>query len=199
MIPLLIAASLLASPSPAESVAVGAEAPNFTLTDVNGKSHNLSDFRGKYVVLEWTNEGCPFVIKHYSTQNMQAAQKKATDMGAIWLSIVSSAPGKQGHITPETGKALYKRGGFKSTALLMDEDGAVARQFKAKTTPHMYVIDPKGVLRYMGAVDDRPTPQPEDVKGAKNYVLAALTELMAGKDVSVTATQPYGCSVKLKN
>ncbi|CAN1554926.1 resA Thiol-disulfide oxidoreductase ResA [Fimbriimonadaceae bacterium] len=180
----------------AEPPKIGEIAPEFSLVDTNGKSHNFSDFRGKIVVLEWTNDGCPYVMKHYGTGNMQKAQKTATDQGVVWLSIVSSAKGKQGYVEGPQGNALMKEKGFKSTALLLDPDGKVGKLYQAKTTPHMFVLDASGKVAYMGAIDDKATPFPESVKGARNYVLEAITALKAGKTPAIAATQPYGCSVK---
>jgi len=183
----------------AEPPKIGEIAPGFSLVDTNGKSHNISDFRGKIVVLEWTNDGCPYVMKHYGTGNMQKAQKTATDQGVVWLSIVSSAKGKQGYVEGPQGNALMKEKGFKSTALLLDSDGKVGKLYQAKTTPHMFVLDASGKVAYMGAIDDKATPFPESVKGARNYVLEAITALKAGKTPAIAATQPYGCSVKYGN
>lgn len=179
-------------------VEIGKAAPAFTLTDTNGKTRSLGDFAGKYVVLEWTNQDCPFVKKHYGSGSMQKTQKWATEKGVVWLSIISSAEGNQGFVTTADGKKLFKEKGFNSTALLLDPDGKVGKSYGARTTPHMYVIDPKGTLIYMGGIDDKPTPNPEDLKGAKNYVISALEEAMAGKEVSTPTSRPYGCSVKYK-
>jgi len=175
---------------------IGSAAPAFTLTDSNGKSHNLSDFEGKYVVLEWTNHQCPFVVKHYASGNMQKTQEWATKQGAVWLNIISSKEGAQGYITAEQANTMMKEKGFKCNATLFDTNGNVGRAYGAKTTPHMYVIDPKGTLIYMGGIDDKPTANQADIPGARNHVKEALTEAMAGKPVSVAVSQPYGCSVK---
>lgn len=166
---------------------VGTAAPTFSGTDINGKSVSLSDFKGKYVVLEWVNPDCPFVKKQYDPGTMQNLQKTYTKKGVAWVSIDSSAPGKQGHLTPEQGKAMLKEKGASPTTLILDPDGAIGRLYGAKTTPHMFIIDPQGKLVYAGAIDD---------KGSKNYVQAALDEVLAGKSVSTPVTQPYGCSVK---
>lgn len=175
---------------------VGQPAPEFTLTDSNGQSHNLSDFKGKFVVLEWLNHGCPFVVKHYESGNMQNLQKEYTGKDVVWLSIVSSAPGKQGHMSPEeTNKAKAEKGSA-ATAVLLDEDGTVGKLYDAKVTPELYVINPAGVLVYAGAIDDKKSTDPADVAGAKNYVKQALDEAMAGKPVSEPSTTAYGCSVK---
>lgn len=191
-----VSAVVFAGKGPAPVVEIGKTAPAFTLTDTNGKARNLSDFSGKYVVLEWTNHQCPFVVKHYSSGNMQKTQKWAKDKGVVWLSIVSSAEGKQGYLTPDEANKLMKEKGFNSAAMLMDSDGKVGKLYGARTTPHMYVIDPKGTLIYMGGIDDKATPNVADLKEAKNYVIQALEESMAGKDVSVPTSRPYGCSVK---
>ena len=175
---------------------VGQPAPEFTLTDSNGQSHKLSDFKGKFVVLEWLNHGCPFVVKHYESGNMQNLQKEYTGKDVVWLSIVSSAPGKQGHMNPEeTNKAKAEKGSA-ATAVLLDEDGTVGKLYDAKVTPELYVINPAGVLVYAGAIDDKKSTDPADVAGAKNYVKQALDEAMAGKPVSEPSTTAYGCSVK---
>ncbi|MFZ0711018.1 MAG: thioredoxin family protein [Terrimicrobiaceae bacterium] len=185
-----LAASVYASPQ------VGKPAPNFTLKDLSGQSHELSDFKGKYVVLEWVNFGCPFVKKHYGSKNMQKLQKEFVDKGVVWLSICSSAPGKQGNETPDAAKSGLAEFGSAATAYLDDEDGTVGKLYQAKTTPDMFVVNPEGVLIYAGAIDDKPTPDPSTVAGANNYVRAALEEATAGKAVSVPSTKPYGCSVK---
>lgn len=175
---------------------VGAAAPAFTATDSNGKTHSLSDFKGKTVVLEWTNDQCPFVKKHYESNNMQKLQKEATDKGVVWLSVVSSAPGQQGHVDGQKANELTKNRSASPTAVLLDPDGKLGRTYDARTTPHMFVIDPQGVLQYAGAIDDKPSSNPEDVAGAKNYVRAALDSVLAGQPVQVATSQPYGCSVK---
>jgi peroxiredoxin len=184
------------TPTVEESAKIGAPAPAFTLPDVAGKSHNLSDFAGKYVVLEWTNYGCPYVVRHYKDGHMQSLQAKAKEKGVVWLSVVSSAPGTQGYVTAETGTKLFADQGFKSAGLLLDPAGTVGKTYGAKTTPHMYVIDPKGVLIYNGAIDSIRSADAADNAKATNYVMQALEESMAGKPVSVPTTQPYGCSVK---
>ncbi|MGK2286737.1 thioredoxin family protein [Pedomonas sp. V897] len=175
---------------------VGAPAPAFTATDINGKTHALSDYKGKTVVLEWHNPECPFVKKHYDSGNMQALQKSATSDGVVWLTINTSAEGKQGHLTPQAAKDLLAAQKAAPSAYLLDTDGKVGRLYEAKTTPHMFVIDPKGTLVYMGAIDDKPTANPDDIKTAKNYVTAALASVKAGQPVADSATKPYGCSVK---
>lgn len=174
----------------------GALAPGFTLTDAAGKSHDLAAYKGKWVVLEWVNYDCPFVKKHYGSGNMPKHQKLAKDKGAVWLSINSSAPGKQGHFE---GAELAKRIGESKAQVdgyLLDPDGKVGRLYKAKTTPHMFVIDPDGKVAYAGAIDDKPSADQADVPGAKNYVQAALEAGLAGKPVEVASTASYGCGVK---
>ena len=175
---------------------IGKPAPEFALKDLVGKEHKLSDFKGKTVVLEWVNYGCPFVKKHYDSQNMQALQKAATDSGVVWLAICSSAPGKQGNETPETAKTKTAEYKSAATAYLKDEDGAVGKLYDAKTTPEMFIIDKEGTLVYMGAIDDKPNPSPDSIAGATNYVKAAVMEVMDGKPVTTSSTKPYGCSVK---
>jgi len=192
-------ALLVASGTALAAPQVGQPAPAFTLTDSNGQSHNLSDFKGKFVVLEWLNHGCPFVVKHYESGNMQNLQKEYTGKDVVWLSIVSSAPGKQGHMTPEeTNKAKAEKGSA-ATAVLIDEDGAVGQLYDAKVTPELYVINPEGILVYMGAIDEKKSTDPADVAGAKNYVKQALDEAMSGQPVSEPTTTAYGCSVKYNN
>lgn len=195
----LLAATLFAlgRPLPAGAVAaVGEPAPEFSLVDTRGETRALADLRGKTVVLEWLNHECPFVRKHYDSGNMQRLQEKHTGRGIVWLSVVSSAPGKQGWVTPEQANELTARKGAKPTAVLLDPAGTVGRLYGAKTTPHMFVIDAKGVVVYAGAIDDRPSTDVDDVPGAHNHVDAALEDLAAGRPVAIPKTNPYGCSVK---
>ncbi|GAB4168016.1 MAG: thioredoxin family protein [Terrimicrobiaceae bacterium] len=175
---------------------IGQPAPEFTLKDTSGKEHSLSDFKGKVVVLEWVNHGCPFVKKHYASKNMQKLQKAATEQGAVWLSICSSAPGKQGHMAAAEAAAMTADVGSSATAYLLDEDGKVGKAYNARTTPEMFVVDQQGVLQYMGAIDDKPSADAADIDGAVNYVEKALEEVFAGKPVTTATTKPYGCSVK---
>ncbi|MGE5153648.1 MAG: thioredoxin family protein [Bdellovibrio bacteriovorus] len=175
---------------------VGKPAPAFSVTDTAGKTWSLKDLSGKGMVLEWTNHDCPYVQKHYGSGNMQALQKEAREAGYAWLSVISSAPGKQGHVTPAEADTLTKDRAASPTAVLLDEGGAMGRAYGAQTTPHMYVIDGSGTLVYMGGIDDRATTDPADIEGAKNYVRLALADLAAGKPVANGATRPYGCSVK---
>lgn len=196
IVAVLTLGTLTAMPLFADGPAIGAKAPDFSLTDTNGKTHALSDYKGRTVVLEWTNFGCPFVVKHYSTGNMQALQKKYTDKGVIWLSISSSAKGKEGNMSPAEWNKEIADAKASSTAYLLDESGTVGKSYDAKTTPHMFIINPDGVLIYKGAIDNKPSTKTSDIKGAQNYVSAALDESMAGKKVSTSVTQSYGCSVK---
>jgi peroxiredoxin len=178
---------------------VGDAAPDFTATDSNGKTQRLSDYKGKYVVLEWHNQGCPYTRKHYESGNMQRLQKEWTGKGVVWFTVISSAPGAQGYVTAAQENAYVKKVNATPTAVLLDPDGTVGHLFSAKTTPHMYIIDPNGVLVYNGAIDDHPTADQSDIPSSKNYVSTALQELMSGKKVSDGATRPYGCSVKYKD
>jgi peroxiredoxin len=174
----------------------GKVAPDFTAVDSNGKTHQLSSFKGKTVVLEWTNDGCPYVQKHYGAGNMQALQKAASDAGVVWLSVISSAPGTQGHADGAAANKLTTDRKAHPTAVLLDPTGKVGKLYDAKTTPHMYVINPEGKLVYAGAIDDKPTANVADLKGARNYVTEALTAVAAGKGPAVATTRAYGCSVK---
>jgi peroxiredoxin len=183
-------------PLAVQAVESGKPAPDFKLAGADGKTYELKQFKGKTVVLEWFNHGCPFVKKFYDTKTMQDLQKKYTGKGVVWLSIVSSAPGKQGHETAENHRKIATEKGTQSTAILIDEKGEVGRLYGAKTTPHMFVVDSKGVLAYQGAMDDQPTPDTDELATAKNYVVAALDALLAKKPVEMASTKPYGCSVK---
>ncbi len=172
------------------------EAPDFTLKDAKGNTHSLSDFEGKWVVLEWVNYGCPFVAKHYDSGNMQKLQKEYTEKGVVWLSVCSSAPGKQGHFESDKIRELKKEKAARYTAYLIDEDGKVGKMYDAKTTPHMYIITPGGKLVYMGAIDDKPSTKLKDVETAENYVTEILDAALAGKEFENKITTAYGCSVK---
>lgn len=187
---------LLAAHAALANVAPGDPAPDFSLRDVNGKAVRLSDFRGRHVVVEWFNAGCPFVQKHYETGNMQALQKRYTDQGVVWLAINSTNPKSADYRDPARSQALLRDWKMSPTALALDEDGRVGQAFGAKATPHMFVVDPKGRVIYAGAIDDKATWKHEDVKTARNLVAAALDESLAGKPVTTAATAPYGCSVK---
>ncbi|MGA3033450.1 MAG: redoxin domain-containing protein [Terracidiphilus sp.] len=175
---------------------VGSPAPNFTATDSHGQSHSLDQYRGKYVVLEWHNQGCPYTKKHYVSGNMQSLQKEWTAKGVVWFTVISSAQGEQGYVTDAQENVYLAQMHADPTAVLMDSGGRLGHLYGAKTTPEMYVIDPNGKLVYEGAIDDRPTPDPSDIKGADNYLNDALTEAMAGKPVAKSYTRSYGCSVK---
>ena len=180
----------------AAAVRPGAAAPDFSGTDSNGQTRRLSDFKGKVVVLEWTNDKCPFVGKHYGTNNMQQLQKEATSKGVVWLSIVSSAPGQQGYVTANQANDLTKSRNAVPTAVILDPEGEIGRIYNARTTPHMYVVGQNGTMMYMGAIDDAPSSQTADVQKANNYVRTALGEVLNGKPVTTSTTQPYGCTVK---
>jgi peroxiredoxin len=192
----VLAAALLPLCIPAQSTVVGTPAPAFTVADSQGKTETLTRYRGSYVVLEWTNQGCPYTKKHYVSGNMQALQKEWTAKGVIWLTVISSAPGLQGYETPSQENAYLTQVHAAPTAVLMDPEGKLGHLYNAKTTPEMFVINPEGKLIYEGAIDDRPTVEVGDVQGAHNYVSAALTESMAGKPVTMPYTRSYGCSVK---
>lgn len=191
-----LGAALAQGPTP---TVVGAAAPAFTLTDSEGKTRSLSDYKGKVVVLEWTNRDCPFVRKHYGSGNMQSTQKKAKEMGAVWLTIVSSAEGKQGFLTSAEANAYRKEMKVNSAATLLDPEGKVGKAYGAKTTPQIVVIDKTGKVVYNGAIDDKPSTDVADVATAKNYALAALQDTFAGKRVATPTSRPYGCSVKYRD
>jgi len=192
---LAIAAVALAVPVSAQQV-IGRPAGDFRLNDADGRSVTLSQYRGRVVVLEWNNPGCPFVKKHYDSGNMQRTQAEAKRLGAVWLTVNSGAPGKQGYMTGAEAKGFVAAAKAQPTAYLLDPAGKVGRGYAAKTTPHLYLIDAAGTLVYQGGIDDKPTADAADIKGARNHVLAALGEVRAGRAVSVAETRPYGCSVK---
>ena len=198
MLTALAAFTTLAAMACTDSAAqvVGRPAPGFTLPDANGRSVSLSDFRGRTVVLEWNNPGCPFVQKHYGSGNMQRTQAAAASDGVVWLTINSGAPGNQGHMNGAEARAFVARSEARPAHYLLDPRGDVGRAYGARTTPHMYVVDGRGTLVYAGAIDDRPTANPADIDGARNHVLAALSDLEAGRAVSVPTSRPYGCNVK---
>jgi peroxiredoxin len=175
---------------------VGAPAPEFTAKDSTGKEVSLKALKGKIVVLEWFNPGCPFVKKFYKNGDMQKTQQELESKGVVWLTISSSAPGKSGHLSPEEAESARAELGMKSTALVLDHNGAIGKAFGARTTPHMFVISPDGVVAYAGAIDSEPSASSADIAGATNYVLNAVTSLKAGKQVEPASTDPYGCSVK---
>jgi peroxiredoxin len=180
-----------------QAAGVGEPAPAFELKDTQGRSVKLADFKGRHVVLEWTNPGRPFVVKHYGAQNMQALQKEARAKNVAWLSINSTAPGHSDHLAPAALQdRLVKDWGAQPTAVLLDESGTVGRAYAARTTPHMYVIDPAGRLVYAGGIDDKRSANPADIPAARNFVRAALADSLAGKPVATPAAPPYGCSIK---
>jgi peroxiredoxin len=181
---------------PLFSARIGEPAPNFTAVDSNGKTHKLSDYRGKVVVLEWHNQGCPYTRKHYESGNMQRLQKEWTSKGVVWFTVISSAPGQQGYVTADQENEYLSRTHASPTAALLDAKGEVGHLYGAKTTPQMFVINQAGVLVYDGAIDDKPTTERSDIAGARNFVSLALQEATAGKTVVVATTRPYGCSVK---
>lgn len=184
---------------PGWAARVGEKAPDFEATDSNGVEHTLSQYVGKYVVLEWHNNGCPYVRKQYNSGNMQRLQKEWTARGVVWLTVISSAPGMQGYVTADEENAYLKKTNAAPTAALLDPTGKLGHLYDAKTSPHMFIVDPSGTLIYDGAIDDQPTPDPASVAVATNYVSQALTEAMAGKPISLQTSRPYGCSVKYAN
>ncbi len=192
------ALAVIAAPAYGAAV-VGKPAPLFKAADVNGKAVSLSAFRGKTVVIEWNNPDCPFVKKHYGSGNMQKTQAAAVKDGVVWLTINSSAPGNQGHMNGAQAKAYVAKTGARPTAYLLDPNGVVGKAYDAKTTPHMFIVNKAGTVVYAGGIDDKPTPRPADIDGARNHVLAALSEVKAGKAVSVASSRPYGCAVKYKD
>jgi peroxiredoxin len=191
--------AVLAAGGVARALPPGEMAPDFKGVDSNGVTHSLSEYRGKYVVLEWANRGCPYEQKHYNSGNMESLQKQWTGKGVVWLSILSDPPGEQGYVTPAEENDYLKTMHASPTAALLDPAGAIARLYGARTTPHMFVIDPAGKLVYQGALDDKPTPDPASLKGADNYVSDALAAALAGKPVAVAVTKPYGCAVHYGN
>lgn len=193
---LALAASVLTATLAQAAVSVGQPAPDFKVKDTSGKEQSLSAYKGKYVVLEWVNPGCPFVQKHYDTSNMQATQKAAGAKGVVWLTVSSTAPDAGDYKKPADLASWIKEKGAAPTATLMDDEGKIGKAYGARTTPHMYVINPQGQLVYAGAIDSKATARKDDVKSATNYVTAALDEALAGKPVSKATSEPYGCSIK---
>ncbi len=197
-LPYLMAVIVLAMAiMPAKAaVEIGKPAPAIEATDINGNAFNLADHKGKIVVLEWFNKGCPFVQKHYDSGNMQKLQTEAKAEGVEWVTIISSAEGKQGFVTPEEAKTDFE--GFKSeqSAVVLDASGTIGKTYEAKTTPHMFVIDAEGNVAYAGAIDSDSSPKPETIEGAENYVMAAVNSLIAGEAIVTSSTAPYGCAVK---
>lgn len=186
----------LSSRSAEAAVETGAAAPGFSVHDASGQTRTLAEFRGRTVVLEWTNYGCPYVRKHYQSGNMQALQREATEDGAVWLQVISSAPGEQGYLDGPGALARVRTDDAAPTATLLDSDGVMGRAYGARNTPHMFIISADGRLVYQGAIDDRPSARPSSLEGANNYVRAALADLAAGRPVRTPETTPYGCSVK---
>ncbi len=191
-----LALSFSLATSAALAASVGQPAPNFTAVDTNGKAVSLADFKGKHVVLEWVNPGCPFVQKHYKPGNMQGTQKDATAKGVVWLAISSTAPDASDYKKPADLAGWMKTQNAAATATLMDDDGKVGKAYGARTTPHMYIVNPAGTLVYAGAIDSNRSANPADIPAATNYIKQALAETLAGKPVTTASTQPYGCSVK---
>jgi peroxiredoxin len=189
-----VAGALYASDVPP----VGSAAPEFSLPDAKGKTHSLSEYKGKYVVLEWFNPECPFVKKHYGGGNMQKLQEQYTGKGVAWLTIDSNAPGTEGNLSPEQVEKVASAWKTKQTALLLDPEGKAGRAYGAKNTPNMVIISPEGKIVYQGAIDSKATPNPGDIPSSTNYVKVALDESLSGKPVSNPTTKPYGCSVKYK-
>jgi peroxiredoxin len=194
-----VAAGLAMVCASALALKPGEQAPDFKGVDSNGKVQTLAQYRGKYVVLEWANKGCPYEQKHYKSGNMERLQREWTAKGVVWLSVLSSAPGEQGNVTPTEENEYLRTMKAAPTAAILDPSGTIGRLYDAKTTPDMFVIDPQGKLVYEGAIDDQPTPDPASLKDAKNYVSAALEESMAGRPVDVSVTRSYGCAVKYGN
>jgi peroxiredoxin len=180
------------------AVETGAQAPAFSVQDASGQTRTLSEFAGRTVVLEWTNNGCPYVRKHYDSSNMQNLQREATASGVVWLTVISSAQGEQGYLDGGGATARATQENAAPTAILLDPSGTVGHAYGARTTPHMYVINGEGRLVYQGAIDDRPSARPASLEGATNYVRAALADVAAGRAVQTAQTTPYGCSVKYR-
>lgn len=193
---LTLAATFIFVATVRATVETGVAAPDFTLTDTTGKTHQLSEYADKYVVLEWTNHLCPFVRKHYGNGDMQALQQEMTADGVVWLQVVSSAEGKQGYVTPAEGEALRQSRQMHSTAMLLDPTGTVGREYGARTTPHMFLIDPEGTLIYQGAIDSIKSVRQSDIAKAENYVKSAYESAKAGEPIEHATTVPYGCGVK---
>jgi hypothetical protein len=193
-----LALSSLAWQATAASAApeVGKTAPDFAATDINGKAVNLSELRGKTVVLEWTNNDCPYVVKHYGSGNMQALQRDAAKDGVVWISLISSAKNAEGHVSPAEAAELTKSRNAAPSTIVLDESGKIGRAYEARTTPHMFVINPQGNLVFMGGIDDKPSTRTSDIAGATNYVRAALDAVKTGKPVATPVARPYGCSIK---
>ena len=193
---LVTAMLLLASGSGWANATIGQSAPAFTAMDTSGKPVSLADFKGKHVVLEWVNPGCPYVQKHYDSQNMQGTQAEATAKGVVWLAVNSTAADHGDYRAPAALAQWMQGQKAKATSTLMDADGKLGRAYGARSTPHMYIVNPAGTLVYAGAIDSKPTSNPADIASATNHVKVALNESLAGKPISVPSTRAYGCSVK---
>jgi hypothetical protein len=198
LIHLLAGAMLLAlSLAVAAAPRIGEPAPDFSVVDTQGNVHSLSDYAGQLLILEWTNHQCPFVVKHYGSDNMQDQQRVARDQhDAVWLSVISSKPRSQGHVSPQEADQLTTSRNAYPNAVLLDESGDMGRAYDARVTPHMYIIDANGILRYMGGIDSNPSRNPADIPDATQYVLEALNEMALGQDITNTVTRPYGCAVR---
>ena len=196
---MLVAAVVALAGPGARAARVGDRAPDFTATDSNGQTRKLADYAGKFIVLEWHNRDCPYTKKHYDSGNMQRLQREWTAKGVAWFTVISSAPGKQGYVTAAEENDYVKKISAAPTAVLLDPSGNLGHLYDAKTTPHMFIISPQGVLIYNGAIDDKATTDAGDIATATNYVTQALTDAMAGRDVKVATSRPYGCSVKYPN
>jgi peroxiredoxin len=196
--PIALATAVLSAPAFAAAT-VGQKAPEFTAKDASGKTVNLADFKGKTVVLEWVNPGCPYVRKHYSSGNMQSTQKDAVDKGVVWLAVNSTETSHPDYLAPAALQSWMSEQKAAATHTLMDESGSIGQQYAARTTPHMYIISPQGNLVYAGGIDSIASARAEDVKQATNYIKQSLGETLAGKPISVATTKPYGCSVKYKS
>jgi hypothetical protein len=190
------AALVLSGGEAVASVATGAPAPAFSVQDANGATRTLAEFRGRTVILEWTNHGCPYVRKHYDSRNMQTLQQEAVADGIVWLQVISSARGEQGYLDAAGARARVQTDGAHPTATLLDPTGAMGRAYGATNTPQMFIINGEGVILYQGAIDDRPSARPASLEGATNYVRAALADIEAGRPVRTPTTTPYGCNVK---
>jgi peroxiredoxin len=196
--PIALATAVLSAPAFAAAT-VGQKAPEFTAKDASGKTVSLADFKGKTVVLEWVNPGCPYVRKHYSSGNMQSTQKDAVDKGVVWLAVNSTETRHPDYLAPAALQSWMSEQKAAATHTLMDESGSIGQQYAARTTPHMYIINPQGNLVYAGGIDSIASARAEDVKQATNYIKQSLGETLAGKPISVATTKPYGCSVKYKS
>lgn len=188
--------ALLSNRTAEAAVETGAQAPAFSVQDANGATRTLAEFRGRIVILEWTNHGCPYVRKHYDSGNMQALQREATADGIVWLQVISSARGEQGYLDGPGALARVRTDNAAPTATLLDANGVMGRAYGARNTPQMFIISPEGIVLYQGAIDDRPSARPSSLEGANNYVRAALADIAAGRPVQIAETTPYGCSVK---